>query len=155
MKSARINFGLPNTEYIVRVNNDGEATSCYNQDTETEYIGGGGGGGGAGEEVTVNIVNEHTDTMYPIIYYSVETNGVVDALRIYNGKYYYDEYDVSEIAGSTSQERKYLKLSEYFYIQMPSANETVTGNAEIVWLADFEIHAAKISGDCTITILQT
>lgn len=109
--------------------------------------------GGAGEEVTVNIVNNHTDTIYPIIYSGIETNGVVDGLRISDGKYYYDEYAISEIAGGTSQERKYLKLSEYFYVQLPSANVTVTNNAEVVWLADFEIHAAKISGDCTITIL--
>ena len=38
--SARINFGIPNSEYIVRVdNNTGKALSCYNQDTGTEYIG--------------------------------------------------------------------------------------------------------------------
>ena len=42
MKSARINFGQPNTEYKLEINDAGEATSCYNQDTETEYIGGGG-----------------------------------------------------------------------------------------------------------------
>ena len=48
MKSARINFGQPNTEYKLEINDAGEATSCYNQDTETEYIGGGGGGGVAG-----------------------------------------------------------------------------------------------------------
>ena len=45
-KRALINFGIPNSEYIVRVDTDtGEALSCYNQDTNTEYIGGGGGGG--------------------------------------------------------------------------------------------------------------
>lgn len=41
MKSARINFGIPNSEYIVQVDDTGAATSCYNQDTETEYVGGG------------------------------------------------------------------------------------------------------------------
>jgi len=45
MKSARINFGLPNSEYIAEVNDQGEAISFRNQDTDTEYIGGGGGGG--------------------------------------------------------------------------------------------------------------
>lgn len=43
MKSARINFGIPESEYIVQVDDTGAAISCYNQDTETEYIGGGGG----------------------------------------------------------------------------------------------------------------
>lgn len=43
MKSARINFGLPNSEYIAEVNDSGEGISFRNQDTETEYIGGGGG----------------------------------------------------------------------------------------------------------------
>lgn len=43
--SARINFGMPYTEYILRIDKlTGEAVSCYNQDTNTEYIGGGGGG---------------------------------------------------------------------------------------------------------------
>lgn len=42
MKSARINFGIPDSEYIVQVDDTGAATSCYNQDTETEYVGGGG-----------------------------------------------------------------------------------------------------------------
>lgn len=40
MKSARINFGIPESEYIVQVDDTGAATSCYNQDTDTEYIGG-------------------------------------------------------------------------------------------------------------------
>lgn len=43
MKSARINFGQPNSEYIAEVNDQGEAISFRNQDTDTEYIGGGGG----------------------------------------------------------------------------------------------------------------
>lgn len=43
--SARINFGVPNSEYILKANKlTGAAISCYNQDTGTEYIGGGGGG---------------------------------------------------------------------------------------------------------------
>lgn len=43
--SARINFGVPSSEYILKANKlTGAAISCYNQDTDTEYIGGGGGG---------------------------------------------------------------------------------------------------------------
>lgn len=53
MKSAGINFGLPNTEYILKINDAGEATSCYNQDTDTEYIGGGGGGDFSTAEVKI------------------------------------------------------------------------------------------------------
>lgn len=53
MKSARINFGQPNTEYKLEINEAGEATSCYNQDTDTEYIGGGGGGDFSIAEVTI------------------------------------------------------------------------------------------------------
>lgn len=44
MRSARINFGLPKSEYIVEVDDTGAAVSCRNQDTNTEYVGGGGGG---------------------------------------------------------------------------------------------------------------
>lgn len=54
MRSARINFGQPHTEYKLEINEAGEATSCYNQDTETEYIGGGGGGDFGTAEVTIN-----------------------------------------------------------------------------------------------------
>ena len=40
-RSAGINFGIPNSEYRLRINSDtGEAYSCYNLDTDTEYIGG-------------------------------------------------------------------------------------------------------------------
>lgn len=44
MKSARINFGIPDSEYIMEVDDSGAATSLVNQDTNTEYVGGGGGG---------------------------------------------------------------------------------------------------------------
>lgn len=117
-----------------------------------KLTGSGGGGGGAGEEVTVNIVNNRVETVAPSIYYSVEINNTVNALRIFEENYYYDETGgIAEISGGTTQERKYLKLSEYFYIEMYS-DATVSGSAEIVWLPDFEVHAAKISGDCVITI---
>lgn len=55
-KSARINFGIPESEYIVQVDDTGAATSCYNQDTDTEYIGGGGGGDFSTAEVNVTVV---------------------------------------------------------------------------------------------------
>lgn len=42
MKSARINFGIPESEYIMEVDDSGAATSLVNQDTGTEYVGGGG-----------------------------------------------------------------------------------------------------------------
>ena len=42
MKSARINFGVPNSEYVLLADDNGEAVSLKNQDLNTEYIGGGG-----------------------------------------------------------------------------------------------------------------
>lgn len=42
MKGARINFGVPNSEYVLLADDDGVAVSLKNQDTDTEYIGGGG-----------------------------------------------------------------------------------------------------------------
>lgn len=47
MKGARINFGVPNSEYVLLADDDGVAVSLKNQDTDTEYIGGGGGERGA------------------------------------------------------------------------------------------------------------
>lgn len=59
MKSARINFGQPRSEYVAEVNDQGEAISFRNQDTDTEYIGGGSGlpdisAGDAGKVLTVS-----------------------------------------------------------------------------------------------------
>ena len=54
-KSARINFGIPDSEYIVKVDDSGAATSCYNQDTDTEYVGGGGGGDFTEITITLNV----------------------------------------------------------------------------------------------------
>ena len=41
MKSARINFGIPESEYILEVDDSGAATSQVNQDTGDEYVGAG------------------------------------------------------------------------------------------------------------------
>lgn len=60
-KSAGINFGIPDSEYIVRVDDTGAATSCYNQDTDTEYV---GGGGDTVEIAEVNIINQLGDDIY-------------------------------------------------------------------------------------------
>lgn len=43
MKGAKINFGVPNSEYVLLADDNGVAVSLKNQDTDTEYIGGGGG----------------------------------------------------------------------------------------------------------------
>ena len=43
MKGARINFGVPNSEYVLLADDTGAAVSLKNQDTDAEYIGGGGG----------------------------------------------------------------------------------------------------------------
>ena len=66
--SARINFGIPNSEYIVRVDADtGEALSCYNQDTDTEYINGGGGGGDS-DFSTAEITYINSNTQFSAFY---------------------------------------------------------------------------------------
>ena len=40
-RSARINFGYPNSEFIVESDENGVAQSCRNVDTGIEYVGGG------------------------------------------------------------------------------------------------------------------
>lgn len=68
--SARINFGVPSSEYILKANKlTGAAISCYNQDTDTEYIGGGGDSGFGTAEVTItnNNVNEISVSDYLIL----------------------------------------------------------------------------------------
>lgn len=103
-KSAGINFGLPNTEYIVRINNDGEATSCYNQDTDTEYIGGGGGG----DCFITNDVEGTLDKTWQEIHDALENLGIgkVFIYQTYEdgGNTYYGAYVV---VSCTSEEGYY------------------------------------------------
>lgn len=77
MKSARINFGQPNTEYKLEINEAGEATSCYNQDTETEYIGGGGGGDFSTAKVTIynTGIEDTVVCRIPVTYDDPKTSG--------------------------------------------------------------------------------
>lgn len=72
--SARINFGIPNSEYILRVDNrTGKAFSCYNQDTNTEYIGGGGGGDSDFSTAEVTITNNNVNEI-PVSDYLILEN---------------------------------------------------------------------------------
>ena len=59
MKSARINFGKANSEYVMKIDDNGAATSLVNQDTNTEYVGGGGGGDSDYSEKTITFYNEN------------------------------------------------------------------------------------------------
>ena len=54
MKSARIDFGIPDSEYILEVDDSGAATSLVNQDTDTEYVGGGSSDFSTAEVTIVN-----------------------------------------------------------------------------------------------------
>lgn len=68
MKSARINFGIPDSEYIMEVDDSGAATSLVNQDTNTEYVGGGGGGNFSTAQVTfVGATSEKNIIVYGAI----------------------------------------------------------------------------------------
>lgn len=64
-KSAGINFGIPESEYRLRVDDTGAATSCYNQDTDTEYIGGGGDSGIKKVTIQCTAATGQSNTLYP------------------------------------------------------------------------------------------
>ena len=70
-KSARINFGIPDSEYIVKVDDTGAATSCYNQDTDTEYV---GGGGGDFSTATVTVANNTNNGIEMALPFYVDAN---------------------------------------------------------------------------------
>lgn len=55
--SAGINFGKPQTEFIVESDESGVIQSCRNVVTGVEYAGGGGGGDFTTAEVTITLVN--------------------------------------------------------------------------------------------------
>ena len=161
MKSARINFGQPNTEYILKINDAGEATSCYNQDTDTEYIGGGGGGEGdlvlhkaaitlrsLGGEETFNIEFQEIlegaeDPLYQSLRYA-EGTGLTTSPRqetVIAG----DEPVVVEI---------YLMEGAYAVVSASggSASETgeytISGNCEVAEI--YDTYYVRVTGDCEI-----
>ena len=70
--SAGINFGKPETEFIVESTPQGVATSCRNVRTNTEYIGGGDGGDLELAELTI-ISNENGNIVAPIAIDDAET----------------------------------------------------------------------------------
>lgn len=94
MKSAGINFGIPDSEYIVRVDSSGAATSCYNQDTDTEYIGGGGGDGYLGiQTANVEITFDYSEVGEGIVngfedgFYDIRTENSSNAIQFTFGPY--------------------------------------------------------------------
>ena len=56
--AAGINFGKPNTEFIVESDENGVAQSCRNVDTGVEYVGGGGSSDFSTAEVTISLSGE-------------------------------------------------------------------------------------------------
>ena len=160
MKSARINFGQPNTEYKLEINDAGEATSCYNQDTETEYIGGGGGGGGDFVKLTLSckVSTPDSEDSFNMDFSdrtTEESASYIDAFRI-DPEYgiqanpespyvLYDEPYTGEI---------YIIKDGCIFVYAGDRLEntyTVTGAGEIV--ADYHSeYAVKVTGDCEITV---
>ena len=133
MKGARINFGVPNSEYVLLANDNGEATSLKNQDTGTEYIGGGSSDFStatltvtfnvAGFAVWVpNLFQEDDDILY-------------DSIVVDSGEYssvLYKGYAIAYVVDRTGAGRE------------PTI--TVSGNAET------DNNSVYITGDCIITI---
>lgn len=138
MKSARINFGQPNTEYKLEINEAGEATSCYNQDTDTEYIGGGGESNLSTAEVTfvINAPAEDLSISIPAIWDSEEWAGISVTHSVING----DVLTVPLYKGACDGG---IDLDDYNISDF-------SGTGSVVIDADSGI---VITGNCTITYL--
>ena len=104
-RSAGINFGVPNSEYRLRINPvTGEALSCYNLDTDTEYIGGGGDSdfsiakvtviNNAGRSANIVVVNAEAieDNAAAVYLFRTINNGasLIMNIPLYRGKAYYN-----------------------------------------------------------------
>lgn len=130
MKSARINFGQPNTEYKLEINDAGEATSCYNQDTETEYI----GGGGDFSTVAVTIINNLSEAAVSDEPEPVLMEGAMASAPI----------GAEANSSMTWNMITYQGVAHILY--PPIYNISIEGDAE----ADEDI-LVTVSGDCTLT----
>ena len=147
-KSARINFGIPDSEYIVRVDDTGAATSCYNQDTDTEYVGGGGGGDSDLSTAEVTIVNNSSlpTTINLAAIFEENSMGEGSPACIYIYPYEIDT-DETLITNVPLYKNKYI--TDYIW---EGYVVTLSGDAEFNYPLNPSL--VIISGDCTITISE-
>lgn len=148
-RSAGINFGVPNSEYRLRIDPvTGEALSCYNQDTDTEYIGGGGGDSDySTAEVTLRATsNEDYDPpLYVELIAPIITNG-----ELVNQ--YIEEYTESKVFAVVLYKGALTLINGIPGIANLSDDQfDISGDvtAELNLEGDLII---QITGDCTIGI---
>lgn len=141
MKSARINFGLPNSEYIAEVNDSGEGISFRNQDTGVEYVGGGGGGGGDFSTAEVTVVNQS------------EYNFWLSLPNIYGDKLYsgLDSEDLDDTPLTTVL---YKNAIEPSVISRDEHEFRIEGSGSVVISPDTH-QVVAITGNCTLTITDS
>lgn len=147
MKSARINFGIPGSEYILKVDHSGAATSLVNQDTGTEYVGGGGGGI---ENVTLVVTNGRTgNSIYLPDYFEPAYPSIIN-----NTLQAVPPEEVA-IEAQASYTLNIAHSSGPTEISMPSFDDEPVGSGNVVVTYDeeSELYKLSISGDCAITIL--
>ena len=145
-RSARLNFGIPDSEYIVEVDESGAATSCYNQDTQTEYVGGGGGGGDfSTAEVTFNTTESESVMVYGIV--ADISSGLGSTIPTANAVTTFDN------TVSNNDSLTVVLYQGNAYIATYSAVPTVvSGDASVTYYADDECYLITVTGDCTISL---
>lgn len=144
MRSAGINFGIPESEWILEVEEDGSSPRCWNPVTGEEL----GSGGGDIIAVTVN-PGTYLDTpvtkLYPTISIAdseLQTVYTTDA-SLLRGPYvfYIPKYDVNisfTLSGADNDDSWYLLID--------GVNAITSG--DITWNNDLNFYI--ITGDCTI-----
>ena len=133
MKGARINFGVPNSEYVLLADDDGAAVSLKNQDTDTEYIGGGGGDFSTAI-LTLVADDDLADIQIPIFVDSPVISGSTAR------GLFVEENPIILYKGAC--------IIGPFGVGMENAI-SISGDGE--WVTPDEMSFLKVTGDCTIT----
>ena len=159
--AAGINFGKPNTEFIVESDENGVAQSCRNVDTGVEYVGGGGSSDINSYELTLvctggegyfaDLVFELEDYDNNIVYgFIVDSDDGVKSQNV----------DVLSFYGTPVTTKVYtINTYNSFVVLAPSPLTpdiyNISGAGEIFneGTDDDPWYAVRVSGDCTISMV--
>ena len=155
MKGARINFGVPNSEYVLLADDDGVAVSLKNQDTDTEYVGGGGRGANPVNITWVNLPETFSNYGTIALFLTIRNDEIESGYELADSDtaspiiVWDDEWFPSNIAMAYNSK---AENGEYCFAAPQNYRPThkivvVSGDAD-----DSNSEWLEVFGDCTLTI---
>lgn len=132
--AAGINFGKPNTEFIVESDENGVAQSCRNVDTGVEYVGGGGSSDFSTAEVTIIGDGNSTGLFFPLSY--IDNNTITT--NIVTTESVTETFIIPLYKGSAV-----LNL-------LLGGQDNVATTGDVIF--DSDTYLYTVTGDCSITI---